>query len=101
MTFRSDATEGVWSPTQNVAVQIGGVTQARAQKTERLFETFFDSLGLFSTFHLAGCSKRGLQYFWIGFEVACRYNGELMGPLRSGHKFWSYRCSISVLMPKK
>ena len=25
---------------------VGGVTQARAQKTERLFETFFDSLGL-------------------------------------------------------
>ena len=82
-------------------LNIGGVTQARAQKTERLFETFFDSLGLFSTFHLAGCSKRGLQYFWIGFKVACRYNEELMGPLRSGHKFWSYRCSISVLMPKK
>ena len=69
-----------------MACTVGGVTQARTQKTKRVFKAFFDSLGLFSTFHLAGCSKRGLQNFWMGFEVAYRYNEELMGPLRSGHE---------------
>ena len=49
MTFRSDATEGVWSPTQNVAVQ----TEANVVA---IF--FFHQCGFFDpTHHIRGCQK--------------------------------------------
>ena len=49
MTFRSDATEGVWSPTQNVAVQ----TQANVVA---IF--FFHQCGFYDpTHHIRGCQK--------------------------------------------
>ena len=79
----------------------GGVTRAPAQKTERLLTTNFDSVGLVSPFYLAGCSKCSLQYFSMEFEVSRWGNKDLIGPLRSGHEFWSHCCFISVLMPKK
>ena len=49
MTFRSDATEGVWSPTQNVAVQ----TEANVVA---IF--FFHQCGFYDpTHHIRGCQK--------------------------------------------
>ena len=49
MTFRSDATEGVWSPTQNVAVQ----TEANV-----LAIFFFHQCGFYDpTHHIRGCQK--------------------------------------------
>ena len=49
MTFRSDATEGVWSPTQNVAVQ----TEANVAA---IF--FFHQCGFYDpTHHIRGCQK--------------------------------------------
>ena len=49
MTFRSDATEGVWSPTQNVAVQ----TEANVVAT-----FFFHQCGFYDpTHHIRGCQK--------------------------------------------
>ena len=49
MTFRSDATEGVWSPTQNVAVQ----TEANVVA---IF--FFHQCGFSDpTHHIRGCQK--------------------------------------------
>ena len=49
MTFRSDATEGVWSPTQNVAVQ----TEANVVA---IF--FFHQCGFYDpTHHIGGCQK--------------------------------------------
>ena len=49
MTFRSDATEGVWSPTQNVAVQ----TEANVVA---IF--FFHQCGFYDpTHHIRSCQK--------------------------------------------
>ena len=49
MTFRSDATEGVWSPTQNVAVQSEAIVVA-------IF--FFHQCGFYDpTHHIRGCQK--------------------------------------------
>ena len=49
MTFRSDATEGVWSPTQNVAVQ----TEANVVA---IF--FFHQCGFYDpTHHIRGCQQ--------------------------------------------
>ena len=49
MTFRSNATEGVWSPTQNVAVQ----TEANVVA---IF--FFHQCGFYDpTHHIRGCQK--------------------------------------------
>ena len=49
MPFRSDATEGVWSPTQNVAVQ----TEANVVA---IF--FFHQCGFYDpTHHIRGCQK--------------------------------------------
>ena len=49
MTFRSDATEGVWSPTQNVAVQ----TEANV-----VAFFFFHQCGFYDpTHHIRGCQK--------------------------------------------
>ena len=49
MTFRSDATEGVWTPTQNVAVQ----TEANVVA---IF--FFHQCGFYDpTHHIRGCQK--------------------------------------------
>ena len=49
MTFRSDATEGVWSPTQNVAVQTEADVVA-------IF--FFHQCGFYDpTHHIRGCQK--------------------------------------------
>ena len=49
MTFRSDATEGVWSPTQNVAVQT---------ETNVVAIFFFHQCGFYDpTHHIRGCQK--------------------------------------------
>ena len=51
MTFRSDATEGVWSPTQNVAVQL----QTEANVVAIFF---FHQCGFYDpTHHIRGCQK--------------------------------------------
>ena len=69
MTFISDATEGVWSPTQNVAVQ----TEANVVA---IF--FFHLCGFYDpTHHIRGCQKsiwnfalkgRALARAWAGRE---------------------------------
>ena len=72
MTFRSDATEGVWSPTQNVAVQ----TEANV-----VAFFFFHQCGFYDpTHHIRGCQKiiwnfalkgRALLLYYIRLVAFC------------------------------
>ena len=62
MTFRSDATEGVWTPTQNVAVQ----TEANVVA---IF--FFHQCGFYDpTHHIRGCQKINRNFALKGRALA-------------------------------
>ena len=63
MTFRSDATEGVWSPTQNVAVQ----TEANVVA---IF--FFHQCGFYDpTHHIRCCQKIIWNFALKGRALDC------------------------------
>ena len=68
MTFRSDATEGVWSPTQNVAVQ----TEANVVA---IF--FFHQCGFYDpTHHIRGCQKIIWNFALKGRALALLLDGK-------------------------
>ena len=65
MTFRSDATEGVWSPTQNVAVQ----TEANVVA---IF--FFHQCGFYDpTHHIRGCQKINRNFALKGRALSSEF----------------------------
>ena len=57
MTFRSDVTEGVWSPTQNVAVQTEGNVVAIFSFTS-VFSMTLRTISEAAKNYLALCPKR-------------------------------------------
>ena len=74
MTFRSDATEGVWSPTQNVAVQ----TEANVVA---IF--FFHQCGFYDpTHHIRGCQKIIWNFALKGRALLCEltFSGKNLEP---------------------
>ena len=74
MTFRSDATEGVWSPTQNVAVQ----TEANVVA---IF--FFHRCGFYDpTHHIRGCQKIIWNFALKGRALTLRHRMFLLACLK-------------------